>query len=99
MSDLTTAQHKALVWLAKRGGDGCFDKFGVALAQGDTAECERKTWNALRDFGYIEFYGGKAQGFKGYGCLRLTEAGKTREAMYSRGFIPPHIADKLGATS
>ncbi len=95
MSDLTSAQHKALVWLAQRGGDACFDKFGIALAQGETAETARKTWNALRDLGYVEFYGGKAQGFKGFGRLRLTEAGKNREMGYSRGFIPPYITDKL----
>lgn len=96
---LTGAQRAAFKWLKEHGGDACFDKHGVAFAQGETAETERKTWNALRDYGYVEFYGGKAQGFKGFGRLRLTEAGKTREIGYSRGFIPPHITDKFGAAS
>lgn len=67
----TAAQRSALAWLEKRGGDGCFDRFGVALAQGESAPVERKTWNALRDLGKVEFYGGRATGGTGYGRLRV----------------------------
>ena len=70
---MTAAQKAALEWLIKHGGDACLDKYGVAFAMGETAECERKTWNSLRDLGKIEFYGGKAQGGKGYGRLRLVK--------------------------
>ena len=57
-----------------RGGDGVFDRHGIALAQGETAPVVRATWNTLRDAGLIEFYGGKADGGSGYGRLRLTAA-------------------------
>lgn len=67
----TKAQEAALRWLRDRGGDGVFDRNGIALAQGDTAPVERKTWNALRDAGKIEFYGGARDGGRGYGRLRV----------------------------
>lgn len=67
----TKAQDVALRWLRDRGGDGVFDRNGIALAQGDTAPVERKTWNALRDAGKVEFYGGAKDGGKGYGRLRV----------------------------
>lgn len=73
---LTAAQRAALTWLDKRGGDGVFDRFGVALAQGETAPVERKTWNALRDQGLIEFYDGRASGGTGYGRLRVVKRGR-----------------------
>jgi len=69
---MTKAQQSALKWLTDRGGDAVFDKFGVALAQGESAPVERKTWNALRDLGKVEFYGGRRDGGSGYGRLRLT---------------------------
>ena len=68
---VTAAQERALKWLADRGGDGVFDRHGVALAQGDSAPFERKTWNALRDAGRIQFYGGARDGGSGYGRLRV----------------------------
>lgn len=71
---MTKAQTDALNWFVKHGGDGCFDKNGVALAMGETAPVTRKTWNALRDAGKIEFYGGKQQGGRGYGRLRIIVA-------------------------
>ena len=73
MSDLTSAQHKALVWLAQRGGDACFDKHGVAFAMGETAETTRTVWNALEKAGLIYFYGGKRDGGKGYGRLAVRQ--------------------------
>ena len=76
MTGLTDAQRVALKWLADRGGDGCFNKYGVALAQGDEAETERKTWNALRDAGLVRFYGGKQDGGKGYGRLAIIKQEK-----------------------
>lgn len=68
---LTKAQTTALRWLEERGGDGVFDLNGVALAQGETAEVTRSTWNALRKAGKVEFYGGARHGGRGYGRLRL----------------------------
>ena len=68
---LTKAQREALKWLADRGGDACFDKHGVALAQGETAETTRMTWNALEKAGLIRFYGGVRDGGKGYGRLAI----------------------------
>jgi hypothetical protein len=62
---------KALKWLQDRGGDACFDKHGVVLAQGETAPFMRSTWNQLRDEGLIEYYGGRAHGKTGYGRLRV----------------------------
>lgn len=74
MTELTKSQKAAKEWLAERGGDGCFDRHGVALAQGETAPFTRATWNALRDAGLLEFYGGKHDGGSGYGRLRLGKA-------------------------
>ena len=74
MGGLTAAQRDALAWLRARGGDGVFDRRGVALARGETSPVERKTWNALAEAGLVEFYGGKNDGGRGYGCLRLKEA-------------------------
>jgi hypothetical protein len=71
---LTKAQRTALDWLRARGGDGCFTRHGVALAQGDLAPVERVTWNALRDAGLIEFYGGATDGGSGYGRLRIKKS-------------------------
>lgn len=68
---MTKHQQAAYEWLKARGGDGCFDKNGVAFAQGETAPVERKTWNALAKLGLLEFYGGAKSGGKGYGRLRL----------------------------
>ncbi len=73
-TNLTVAQRRALEWLRARGGDGVFDKNGVVLAQGETAEVMRSTWNALRDLGLIEFYGGRAQGGQGRGRIRTAGA-------------------------
>lgn len=70
---MTPAQTSALKWLRDRGGDGCFDKRGIALAQGETAPVMRSTWNALRDAGEIEFYGGAQDGGRGYGRLRVVQ--------------------------
>jgi len=72
MAKLTKAQHDALSWLAKHGGDGMFDQHGLALAAGETAPVLRLTWNALRDASLLEFY--KPTG-KGRGRLRITPAG------------------------
>lgn len=68
---MTKAQSAALKWLKDHGGDGCFDRNGVAFAQGETAPVTRSTWNALADMGLIEFYGGKRDGGTGYGRLRI----------------------------
>lgn len=70
---MTKAQSVALEWLISRGGDGVFDRNGVALAQGESASVERKTWNALAELGKIEFYGGKRSGGTGYGRLRVVK--------------------------
>lgn len=72
MAKLTKAQKDAASWLRKRGGDGMFDRNGVALAAGETAPVTRMTWNALRDAGMIEFYNPCG---RGRGRLRLTPAG------------------------
>jgi hypothetical protein len=66
----------ALKWFREHDGDGCFDKNGVAFAQGETAPVCRSTWNKLRDLGFIQFYGGVREGGKGYGRLRLVEPPK-----------------------
>lgn len=65
---MTDAQQQAFKWLKERGGDGLFDKNGVVMAQGELAPIERKTWNALRDLGLIEFYNPSG---KGRGRLRI----------------------------
>jgi hypothetical protein len=70
---LTKAQREALDWLKKRGGDGCFDRNGIAFAQGETAPVIRMTWNALAKAGLVEFYGGKRDGGSGYGRLRIKD--------------------------
>jgi hypothetical protein len=69
---LTIHQSEALKWLKEHGGDGCFDIYGVLLAQGETAPVSRRTWNRLRDMGFVEMYGGKVQGGHGRGRMRLT---------------------------
>lgn len=71
---LTKSQRDALKWLRDRGGDGCFDRNGVAFAQGETAPFTRHTWNGLEAAGFLRFYGGKRDGGRGYGRLALTEA-------------------------
>lgn len=75
---LTTSMKDALSWLAKRGGDGCFDLNGVALAAGQSAPFMRSTWNNLEQARLIEFY--KPTG-KGRGRLRLTEFGRQTVAI------------------
>lgn len=72
MMALTPAQRDALKWLAKRNGDGLFDRNGVVLAAGESAPIMRSTWNALAADGFVEFY--KPEGSK-RGRLRLTSAG------------------------
>lgn len=67
---------RALAWLKERGGDGMFDSNGVVLAQGELAPFTRTTWNALASLGHVEFYGGKAQGGRGRGRLRVRDAAK-----------------------
>lgn len=74
MSAISDSQAAALKWLRDRGGDGCFDKHGVALAAGESAPFTRTTWNALRDAGLIRFYGGKSEGGRGYGRLAVVPA-------------------------
>lgn len=73
---MTKSQGAALKWLKERGGDGCFDRHGVAFAQGETAPFARCTWNGLRDEGLLEFYGGRRDGGRGYGRLRLITDGR-----------------------
>lgn len=68
---MTKSEQKALAWLRERGGDGCFDKNGIAFAQGETAPVMRATWNSLASQGHIEFYGGVRDGGKSYGRLRI----------------------------
>lgn len=69
---MTPAQKSALKWLEDHGGDACFDKHGVAFAQGETAPVSRSTWNALEKLGLIQFCGGARDGGRGYGRLRRT---------------------------
>jgi hypothetical protein len=71
---VTKAQTAALKWLREHNGDGCFDRFGVLLAAGETAPATRGTWNALRDAGLVEFYNPTPG--KGRGRVRLTDAGR-----------------------
>jgi hypothetical protein len=71
VSGLTKSQKAALKWLQDRGGDGCFDKSGVAFAQGETAPFTRHTWNGLAAAGLLTFYGGRRDGGRGYGRLKL----------------------------
>ena len=53
-TELTKPQQGALRWLYNRGGSGVFEKNNqVVVAQGERSATERKTWNALRDAGYI----------------------------------------------
>lgn len=73
-ASLTERHRAALKWLKERGGDGCFDKHGVAFAQGETAPFTRHTWNALAEVGLLQFYGGRRNDGRGYGRLKLTEA-------------------------
>ena len=56
---MTPAQREALFWLQQHNGDGVFDKRGVLLAAGESAPFMRSTWNALRDLGAVEMYGGR----------------------------------------
>ena len=55
-SAMTPSHKEALEWLRKHGGDAAFDKFGVALAMGETAPHTRSTWNALAQAELVEFY-------------------------------------------
>lgn len=73
MSEITKAMKAALKWLADRGGDGAFDRHGVALAQGDSAPVARSTWNKLASAGLVEFYNPTG---KGRGRLRLVPGAK-----------------------
>lgn len=72
---MTDAMNAAMKWLREHGGDAAFDKYGVALAMGETAPHERKTWNALRDLGLVEFYNPSG---KGRGRMRLTPTPQDR---------------------
>ena len=65
---MTKAQEQALKWLREHGGDAVFDRYGVALAMGETAPFQRSTWNGLRDLGLVEFYNPAG---KGRGRMRL----------------------------
>lgn len=76
---LTKSQSAALKWLKEHGGDGCFDKHGVAFAQGETAPFTRPTWNGLEAAGLLQFYGGRRDGGRGYGRLRLIAAPSCRQ--------------------
>ena len=67
---MTPAHKEALEWLRKHGGDAVFDKFGVALAMGETAPYMRSTWNALAKAGLVEFYNPSG---KGRGRVRVTQ--------------------------
>lgn len=78
MTALSQSMRDALSWLAKRGGDGCFDLHGVALAAGESGPFMRSTWNKLEQVKLIEFY--KPSG-KGRGRLRLTEFGRQTVAI------------------
>lgn len=69
--EITKPQKEALKWLAERGGDGCFDKNGIALACGESAPFMRSTWNKLSALGLIEFYNPTG---KGRGRLRIKRA-------------------------
>jgi hypothetical protein len=80
---MNATEKRALTWLQTHGGDACFDKNGVAIAQGEHAPVYRATWNKLQQAELIEFYGGKRDGGKGYGRLRLTDAGRAAEG-YSK---------------
>lgn len=71
MTRLTKSQKAAVEWLRQRSGDGCFDRHGVAFAQGETAPFTRTTWNGLAEAGLLQFYGGKRDGGRGLGRLRL----------------------------
>lgn len=68
---LTAAQAAAMKWMKEHGGDACFDRHGVAFAQGETAPFTRTTWNGLERAGLLQFYGGRRDGGHGYGRLRL----------------------------
>lgn len=70
---LTAAQADALKWLREHGGDGMFDVNGVLLAQGELAPVRRITWNRLAAIGLVQFYGGKRDGGRGRGRMRLVE--------------------------
>lgn len=52
---LTEAQSRALDWLRERNGTGVWEKPGscVLIAAGERAPFTRRTWNALRDAGFI----------------------------------------------
>jgi hypothetical protein len=77
---LTAAQRSAIKWLREHGGDACFDRNGIAFAQGETAPIQRSTWNALSESGLIQFYGGRRDGGQGYGRLRLIPEPAARES-------------------
>lgn len=81
---LTKAQQEALLWLTDRGGDGCFDRNGIVLAQGETAPVERKTWNALEAAGLVRFYGGKHDGGKGRGRIAVRAELAAKDAEIAR---------------
>ena len=73
---MTKAEANALTWLRRHAGDGVFDKHGVLLAAGERAPVMRRTWNAFRDLGLVEFYhpAGKDKG-RGRGRARVTPRG------------------------
>ena len=69
---VTQAMRDAHDWLRKRGGDGTFTRNGVVLAHGETGQHMRKTWNLLRDAGLVQYYGGKSDGGKGHGRIKVS---------------------------
>lgn len=74
----TDAQKLAARWLYERNGDGLFDRNSVLVAAGERAPFMRMTWNALRDLGLGEFYGGTT----GRGRFKLTAAGSALAAQH-----------------
>lgn len=59
MTELTTSQKRALVWLKARNGTGIFDRDHVLVAAGAHGPFQRGTWNALRDAGFIRIEGNR----------------------------------------
>ncbi len=73
MTDNTTkAMRDAHEWLRARGGDGAFVKGGATvIAHGEIAPTTRATWNLLEAAGLVQYYGGKSDGGKGHGRVKV----------------------------